>query len=335
MATPQRETSDSDKMSNKAKMLPPMPLLSISSKETIQKCASLPLQSTDIFICSYPKSGTTWTQHICLSLLLKHNENLTGNGMDYDHVSEYAPFFEIDAHWEQGQELLKRIRDNHKRIGRRVFNTHLRFDMLPGGRPAKFIYLVRRPLDACVSFHCHLNNQVEGGYEGSFDDFYQEWLDGRIPFGSWIQHIQSYAHAFSHGSTSPNTPYVVKLEDGRHLLLLSYDEMKDNLLSAVCTIQLFLNLNVTEEQRLGLLPAFSFESMKKDIHKFQPRSVHWKHGFSFLRKGVSGDSHTGVSSVQRKSFWDCVARENLRENLSELLTSKPELYQTFVRLLKD
>ena len=65
----------------------------------------------------------------------------------YDHVSEFAPFFEIDAHWEDGDcdggggdyddstpPLAGGVRANHARLGRRVFNTHLRWDMLPKGR---------------------------------------------------------------------------------------------------------------------------------------------------------------------------------------------------------
>ena len=47
-----------------------MPLLSISSLSTITKCKELPLRASDVFICSYPKSGTTWTQQIVLSLIL-------------------------------------------------------------------------------------------------------------------------------------------------------------------------------------------------------------------------------------------------------------------------
>jgi len=82
-----------------------MPLLPITSQSTITKCKELPLRASDIFICSYPKSGTTWTQQIVLSLLLadkrydtaattaaKSDDINTGEAEDtkeeeYNHVS--------------------------------------------------------------------------------------------------------------------------------------------------------------------------------------------------------------------------------------------------------
>ena len=39
---------------------------------------------------------------------------------------------DIDAHWDtNGNSLAESVRINHDRLRRRVFNTHLRWDMLP------------------------------------------------------------------------------------------------------------------------------------------------------------------------------------------------------------
>ena len=139
MSTTKASRGNADQ-SDATPLIPPMPLLSISSTETIQKCANLTLQPNDIFICSYPKSGTTWMQHIVLSLLfchreqqrrkiasknqtesdLSHGRTSTTSGHFYNHVSEYAPFFEIDPHWE-GDSLVPWIQDNHTKIGCRIF----------------------------------------------------------------------------------------------------------------------------------------------------------------------------------------------------------------------
>ena len=234
--------------------LAPMPLLPITSQRTVDLCASLPLRSSDVFICSYPKSGTTWTQHIVLSLLVRStSKKLTNDedrqNLDYQHVSEYAPFFEIDQHWDaESNDLIASVKVNQDRLGRRVFNTHLRWDMLPkkmASTPngnsqerkskSKFIYLIRSPMDVCLSFYCHLSNQKEGGYEGDFEDFFNEWIEGKIAFGSYIDHVCSFATAFAETS------------DTCDVLLLSYEEMLSDLQAAVSKVARFIEADVTDD----------------------------------------------------------------------------------------
>ena len=110
---------------------PPMPLLPVTSPSTISACRNLPLRPSDIFICSYPKSGTTWTQHhIVLTLLLADDRkykiaastdnnstaaSTTHDDIAYNHVS---PFFEIDAHGNRRRPMIARRywRNRYERI---------------------------------------------------------------------------------------------------------------------------------------------------------------------------------------------------------------------------
>jgi hypothetical protein len=271
--------------------LPDMPLLSISSSATIDKCLKLPTTVSDIFICSYPKSGTTWMQHIVISLLLLHREKSGCHlpALSYEHVSDFAPFFEIDSHWNEN-ELIPPIQNRHNQLGRRLFNTHLRGDMLPGGTPkkCKFIYIHRSPLDACVSFYHHLSHQHEGCYEKSLNEFFDEWIAGKLPFGTWSDHILSYASLVANGE----------------VFLLSYEDMVGNLEESVDKLAKFLELDdcLTSQDVKSILPLFSFSIMKKDLNKFQPKSVTWKKDFNFLRKGVVGDEKETLSDEQRLRF---------------------------------
>lgn len=322
---------------------PPMPLLSITSAKTIVNCASLHLRPSDVFICSYPKSGTTWTQHIVLSLLRCHVSNTSSNvPPNYTHVSDYAPFFEIDAHWDRNNHLSSDIQERHQLLGTRVFNTHLRFNMLPTSNcaGARLVYLIRSPLDACVSFYHHLVHQVEGGYEGTFDDFFQEWMAGDIAFGSWIHHVLSFVNAISTGQeqqVSSNSHTQVLLPDGRKILLVSYEEMLCNLSTVVKEIQDFLDLDsITCEQREEMLPTFEFANMKQNLDRFQPQSVQWKDDFTFLRKGTSGDSITMVSDMQRAEFIKCLETTNYHEWLTRLLKgSHPQVYEMLESVISE
>lgn len=296
-----------------ASFVSPIPLLTISSLSTLRACSTLQPTDSDIFICSYPKSGTTWLQHIVLSLLFAHQEetNPTLVLTPYAHVSDYAPFFEIDPHWEissdtDGKEtatLVPWIRENHERIGRRVFNTHLLFDMLPsvGGGRGKFIYVARSPLDVCVSFFHHLSHQVQGGYEGDFDFFFRQWLNGEMPYGPWDEHIVSFVQAFADGSAT-KIDNIVRLEDGQELLLLTYDDMLNDLPNVVSMLADLLDLDISTKRQSEMLSTFLFDNMKSNMDRFQPKSVHWRGQFSFLRQGKSGQGRFFVSEEQRVEF---------------------------------
>jgi hypothetical protein len=328
--------------------LQPMPLLSISSRETIEICRDLPLLDNDIFICSYPKSGTTWLQHIILTLVLLDNHesnirrfpekqlvsiqsipsaNSSASPM-YQHVSDYAPFFEIDAHWDTNEvgNNVHWIRNNHAQLGRRIYNTHLRFDMLPTQKStqcnatatasSKFIYIVRSPLDTCVSFYAHLSNQVEGGYKKTIDEFFVERMNGKIAYGSWDDHLLSYMVAFSN-----STNRTVTLNDGRQFLLILYEEMIENLSNVVALLVEFLELDIplNVHQQYDLLQHFSFEYMRQHIDHFQPKSVTWSNQFTFLRGGRTGDGNKTLTATQQEEYDRYLKHRNVPKRLSALL----------------
>ena len=170
-----------------AAALPPMPLLPITSTETLRCCANLELRDTDVFICSYPKSGTTWMQNIVVNLLTHGESPAEG-----EHISAFAPFFEVDRTWNHRTGELSGIyakaSSNNKNLseeptreevgfkdGRRVFNTHLRWDQMPRSNSsgARYIYVVRDGKDVVTSFFHHLSNQADsGGFDGTFEDFF-------------------------------------------------------------------------------------------------------------------------------------------------------------------
>lgn len=306
--------------------VPEMPLLSISSPATIQTCANFQLRPSDIFICSYPKSGTTWTQHIVISLLLLHRQkqgdNFHANLTDsYSHVSDFAPFFEIDPHWNE-QGLIPDIVKRHEQLGRRVFNTHLRGDMLP--KPielGKFIYITRSPLDACVSFYHHLTHQVEGGYHNSsLDDFFNEWIHGKLPFGSWMDHFYSYSNLVARNQ----------------VLHLSYEEMVMDLPTCVENIIAFLEMDdlLTKEDVTDIIPSFEFDHMKNHLHKFQPKSVTWKNDFRFLRRGCIGDYKNHLTHDQVLLFKNELRNRRLRQELSIIFGDDVCSFEKFILCLK-
>jgi hypothetical protein len=272
-----------------------LPLLPISSAATIAACAALELLDDDVFICSYPKSGTTWSQNIVHKLISDGERNVP-------HISDSAPFFEIDAHWEDGA-LDAAVVEGHRvaNRGRRVFNTHLLWSMLPraAASGARYIYVVRAGVDVAFSFFKHLSSQEEGGWDcatqGGWDAFFTAWMRGEIAYGKWSAHVGEWMAA---AEAHPDRILVVRFED-----------LVGDLAAEVRRVAAFIGAAQSDARIDAMCAAlFTFAAMKADAAQFQPRSVGWKHDaatgrpFEFLRRGAVGDGAKNMSAEQRALF---------------------------------
>lgn len=285
------------------------PLLDITSTRTAQYCRELKGAPGlgDIFICSYPKSGTTWMQHIVLSLVARCEHS--------GHVADLAPFFEADATWEappeggSGKPQIRRdVREKQTRAGWRVFNTHLWWRSLPKHKTAKYIYVCRNGRDSCVSFYHHLSKQLRKGstttpvVDTDFKTFHRDWLEGKIPYGRWIDHIASFDEP-------------LRDRDPR-ILVLRYEDMVRDLRTQVGRLATFLGTRFSGDAKTKgspegmenapeldkLLETFTFQWMREHSERFQPTSVRWLDKFQFLRKGKVGDAKALYGPAEEAGF---------------------------------
>jgi hypothetical protein len=265
--------------------------LPITSEATLQNCCNLDVStSKTVYITSYPKSGTTWMQACVYSLLSGGNEI-------FDHISDFAPFYEADRTWNSDGNVAEKYFENHINLGCRIFNTHLRWEKVAHGDNAIYVYVYRDGKDAVTSFFHHLSNQADsGGFNGTFEDFFQDWMANKIPFGSWAKHVKNWVTAASN-------------PDNR-VLLVSYEDMKADLCSCLVRVADHLGLAYSREEiETTIMPKVSFEYMKANKHQFQPVSVGWKNGFEFIRNGKVGDSVNLFSPEQHAAFDAMMATE--------------------------
>ena len=151
-------------------------------------------------------------------------------------------------------------------------------------------------------------------------------MDGKLPFGSSLHHLISYAGGFADNlyATTASSRGHDDIGDeesnsvtDQPLLLLSFEKMKSNLRTEALRIISSLHLThipsrVLEEE---ILQSFEFSSMKNNIEKFQPKWVGWLNGFQFLRKGVTGD---GRRFLLNRSTNDSEGGEEEEGDSSEL-----------------
>jgi hypothetical protein len=225
----------------------------------------------DVFIVTHPRSGTTWMQMILYQLT-------TDGSMDFPHIAEYCPWFERSARSANAFET---------RPSPRLFKSHLPYHKIPRG-PCKYIYVARNGKDVAVSQY-HLD-RTHIGYEGTFDEFFERFLNGKTPFGCWFAHVKGW---WRHR----NDPNV---------LFLTYEELSRDLEGRICRIADFIGRDVPAERLPTIVGRCRFAFMKQYENQFDPvMETLWEQGIrlnSFLRHGRTGDGAVQLTVQQQARF---------------------------------
>jgi hypothetical protein len=225
----------------------------------------------DIYIASYPRSGTTWMQMILYQLT-------TDGSMDFPHISQVAPFFERSL---QLRRDLSRLPDP------RIFKTHLPCRYVRR-LPGKYIYVARNGWDVLISsFHFHRSHL---GFRGTFKQFFDHFLTGNVVCGSWFRHVAEWgSHAHD-----------------RNMLFLNYEDLVEDLERWLPVIARFCRIELKAAELPRILRNCSFAFMKEHEEKFDHMNeILWERGFiggSFLREGKVGSGTKLLTAEQRERF---------------------------------
>jgi len=230
----------------------------------------LEVRPTDVFISSYPRSGTTLTQWILY--LLSHDEQ-----PDPAHLTQVSPWFERSlAIGEVTAEDLGRFPSP------RVFKSHLPRQWLPDG--ARYIYVERNGLDVLTSyFHFY---RAYLGFEGTLDDFYRRFMDGRVQYGSWFEHVAGWHKRASDPS----------------VLIVRYEDLLSDRKASIEQIVEFLGWECDERSVDRAVIESSFDAMKRRESVFDhATALLLERGVSpqsFLRAGQSGRGADELTDAQ-------------------------------------
>src|SRR5262249_14964710 len=165
--------------------------------------------------------------------------------------------------------------------------SHLPYHQIPKG-PGKYIYVARDGKDVAVSFfHFHRANN---GYQGTFAEFFDRFMAGKIAPGSWFAHVKGW---WRHRH-DPN------------VLFLRYEDLLGDLEGSVRKIIAFCGFDIAPERLPTILQRCSFAFMKQHESQFDPMlGTLWEEGVqlnSFIRKGRTGDWKGTLSPEQEARF---------------------------------
>ncbi len=230
--------------------------------ERYQVARTMTLRENDVSYCAYPKSGSTWLSNI-IYLILHNGEIPEGDTL------------RNCLHWMESSWPYPRSKTEVERLpSPRIFKSHMPYDMALAGGPssnqAKYIYIARNPKDVCVSyFHFESDKAWSGHYNGSWEHWFNAFMEGHVQRGSWFDHVLSWW----------------QMRNTENLLFLKYEDLKRDFENQLIKIATFLGYSISPGVVDSIIEKTGFEQMKsikfsshQEISDFE----------GFFRKGEIG-----------------------------------------------
>jgi hypothetical protein len=225
------------------------------------------VNSRDVFVASYPRSGSTWLRFLLF-------ETLTKKDAGFDNVNRVIP--DVGMHADATPLLANQGR---------LIKTHEPY------RPEykRAVYLVRDVRDVALSEYAYQN--ALGRITGTFDDYLTEFLGGTATgYGSWQEHVRSWIE-------SP-------LAKSGDLLLVRYFELKKDGPTQMQRIIDFLGVDVDRQVIVDALQNNEFQKMRVKEDRSPQLGKSTSDDKRFVRKGKAGGWRQQLTSEQIRRIED-------------------------------
>lgn len=232
----------------------------IGVRETLARVQHSGLSQKDVFVASYPRSGSTWLRFMLYELITGAESNFT----DVDKT-----IAGIGRH-----RHTPRILPN----GGRLLQTHWAY------RSAyrRAIYLVRDVRDVIVSEY-NFTRRL-GFFEGTFDIFFEQFMSGQVNrYGLWGAQVQSWHQVFE--------------KDNADVLWIRFEDMKEHPQEILKRTLDFLKLERENKFIARVVQNHTIESMKKKENA-SSKFLNNAHGIRFVTNGAVGKWQDVLSTQQ-------------------------------------
>lgn len=236
------------------------------SEQSIGNAMSFTPRPDDVFINTYPKSGTTWLQQIVHGLR-------TRGDMQFEEITQVVPWLEtaldmgLDIHGDQV-------------AAPRAYKVHLPFPMAPKG--GKTIIVVRDPKDVVVSQYHFWNGWFFEAGSVTTTEIVQVMFIPRVgPLNYWEHLLGWWPH-----------------RNDEQVLVLGYELMKQDFPATLERIADFVGCKLDDELRDIVLRQSSIEFMREHERQFDD------HLFSDARNEACGLPPGTGSKVRKGAVGD-------------------------------
>lgn len=236
----------------------------------------------DLFICSYPRSGTTWMEEIVSCVVTNFDKKFMSKKV-HDRVMH------LEAGRTFGQQRYLNKLKSPRRLG-----THLPLSHCPDQLKdlnCKVIYVARNPKDQAVSYYYfHSTAKYLGKKKWDWDTFLRIYTAGHLVYGSWLDHVKDW--------------YLLARERPDQVLFVTYEELQVNLDAMLIRIAEFVGIQLDPATVDQIARHCRFSQMKKNpaVNREEVPVTDLFVPTEFMRKGIIGDWKNHFSATQSLLF---------------------------------
>lgn len=256
------------------------------------KILNFEVRKDDVWVISYPKCGTTWTQEMVTLLC---------TDLDYGEAANIPlihrwHFLEFESIFEKMESIDKAAAAPSPRY----MKSHLPVGLLPVQLWTvcpKIVYVARNPMDTAISYYHHLRNVMQ--MEAKLDEYYEAFLADQIVWSPFHSHIISFWN----------------MRNEENISFITYEDMKFDMISVLKFLANFFGKTYKEDELKELMSHLSFEKMTSnescnngDVKEFVQHifgRAMPDEDFKFMRKGQAGGYKGDMSPelIERFTKW--------------------------------
>lgn len=272
----------------------------IVTQEQVDTALLLNVNHGDIFVTSYPKSGTTWLQAVIWWIMNVQKIHAKGEpieSMSPPTMNELKRFHHLFID-------LNGVANIDKLPTPRVLVSHLPYEFVPKvptteNCVVKYIHIIRDPKDVVISYF-HFFQMLFKLPDDDLDLFVDHFTRGTGVYGDYFDCIKSWWNR----------------KDDPNVLILFYEEMLAEPGKHVMKIASFLSYETTSYDEVlksnpmmveRIVGATSFDSMKEShVKGLEEDNRDFE---KFFRKGIKGDWENFLKQSQVDAINDRIKNE--------------------------